>query len=96
MSVVIRLQRTGKPKQAHYRVVAIERSRGSTGKPIEILGSYDPRGETINKKLTVRQDRYEAWRKNGALPSVTVEKLMRQAQKSPAAPKAQTPAEPKP
>ena len=90
MSVVIRLQRTGKPKQAHYRVVAIERSRGSTGKPIEVLGSYDPRGETINKKLAVRHDRYEAWRKNGALPSVTVEKLMRQAQKSPAAPKAQT------
>jgi small subunit ribosomal protein S16 len=85
MSVVIRLQRTGKPKHAHYRVVAIERSRGSTGKPIEILGSYDPRGETINKKLTVRQDRYEAWRKNGALPSVTVEKLMRQVQKAPAA-----------
>ena len=95
MSVVIRLQRTGKPKQAHYRVVAIERSRGSTGKPIEILGSYDPRGETIAKKLVVRQDRYEAWRKNGALPSVTVEKLMRQAQKSPAAQPAPA-AEPKP
>ncbi|MCX5794191.1 MAG: 30S ribosomal protein S16 [Elusimicrobia bacterium] len=86
MSVVIRLQRTGKPKQAHYRVVAIERSRGSTGRPIEVLGSYDPRGETINKKLVVRQDRYEAWRKNGALPSVTVEKLMRQSQKKSAAP----------
>ena len=95
MSVVIRLQRTGKPKQAYYRVVAIERSRGSTGKPIEVLGSYDPRGETISKKLTMRQDRYEAWRKNGALPSVTVEKLMRQAQKSPAAKPAPA-AEPKP
>jgi small subunit ribosomal protein S16 len=89
MSVVIRLQRTGKPKQAHYRVVAIERSRGSTGKPIEILGSYDPRGETIAKKLVVRQDRYEAWRKNGALPSVTVEKLMQQVLKAPGTPKAQ-------
>jgi small subunit ribosomal protein S16 len=92
MSVVIRLQRTGKPKQAHYRVVAIEKSRGSTGRPIEILGSYNPRGETIAKKLVVRQDRYEVWRKNGALPSVTVEKLMRQSSKSPAAAKA----EPKP
>ncbi len=95
MSVVIRLQRTGKPKQAYYRVVAIERSRGSTGRPIEVLGSYNPRGETINKKLVVRQDRYEVWRKNGALPSVTVEKLMQQIQKSPAALKAQT-VEPKP
>ena len=94
MSVVIRLQRTGKPKQAHYRIVAIERSRGSTGKPIEVLGSYNPRGETIAKKFTVRQDRYEAWRKNGALPSVTVEKLMLQVQKAPAAQPAAATAKP--
>ena len=84
MSVVIRLQRTGKPKQAYYRLVAIERSRGSTGKPIEVLGSYDPRGETMAKKLVLRQERYDAWLKNGALPSETVLTLVRLAQKSPA------------
>ena len=41
--VVIRLQRKGKPHQPYYRVVAIEKARGATGKPIEVLGSYNPR-----------------------------------------------------
>jgi len=81
MSVVIRLQRTGKPKQAHYRVVAIERSRGSTGKPLEVLGSYNPRGENMDQKVSVSPERYEAWLKNGALPSPTVAQLMRSAHK---------------
>ena len=45
MAVVIRLQRTGKPKQAYFRVVAIEKGRGAAGKPI---GSSGPtiRGST--------------------------------------------------
>ncbi|HAM36728.1 MAG TPA: 30S ribosomal protein S16 [Elusimicrobia bacterium] len=82
MSVVIRLQRTGKPKQAYFRLVAIERSRGSTGKPIEVLGNYDPRGETPAKKLQLHKERYDAWLKNGALPSETVLNLVRMAQKT--------------
>ena len=76
MSVVIRLQRTGKPKQAYYRLVAIERSRGSTGKPLEVLGSYNPRGETMRDKLVMHRDRYEAWIKNGAKASETVVSLV--------------------
>jgi small subunit ribosomal protein S16 len=82
MSVVIRLQRTGKPKQAHFRLVAIERSAGATGKPLEILGSYNPRGETPAKKLQLRRERYENWLKNGALPSDTVSSLVRAAVKN--------------
>jgi len=84
MSVVIRLQRTGKPKQAHFRLVAIERSRGSTGKPLEVLGSYDPRVESAGRKLQLRRERYEAWLKNGARPSQTVASLIRAGQKAPA------------
>lgn len=80
MSVVIRLQRTGKPKQARFRLVAIERRYGSTGKPLEILGNYDPTGETPAKKLVVHQDRYDAWLKNGAKPSDTVASLVRSMQ----------------
>ena len=73
------MQRTGKPKQAHFRLVAIERRRGSTGKPLEVLGNYDPTGETPAKKLAVRRDRYDAWLKNGAKPSETVASLVRAA-----------------
>ncbi len=82
MAVVIRLQRTGKPKQAYYRVVAIDKKLGATGKPLEVIGSYDPRQESAGKKLQLKADRYEHWRKVGALPSETVENLVKNAQKA--------------
>ncbi|MDE1976104.1 MAG: 30S ribosomal protein S16 [Elusimicrobia bacterium] len=76
MAVVLRLQRTGKPKQAYYRVVAIEKARGAHGRPIEILGSYDPRAENEAKKMTVDQERVAYWMKNGAKPSETLGHLI--------------------
>ena len=82
MAVVIRLQRIGKPKQAYYRVVAIEKSRGATGKPLEVIGSYNPRGETASKKVQLKSDRFEHWVKNGALPSETVAALVKTAKKA--------------
>lgn len=75
MAVVIRLQRTGKPKQPYYRVVAIEKSRGSAGKPIEVLGSYNPRVEEPKEKVQLNLGRFEHWVKNGAKPSDTVANL---------------------
>jgi len=85
MAVVIRLQRKGKPHQPYYRVVAIEKSRGATGKPIEVLGSYNPRVESQGKKVAVKRDRYEHWIKVGAKPSETVESLVKAAFKAAAA-----------
>ncbi|UPT72855.1 MAG: 30S ribosomal protein S16 [Elusimicrobiota bacterium] len=83
--VVIRLQRKGKPHQPYYRVVAIEKARGATGKPIEVLGSYNPRVEIAGKKVEVNKDRYEYWIKVGAQPSDTVATLVKAAFKSAAA-----------
>ena len=85
MAVVIRLQRIGKPKQAYYRVVAIEKSRGATGKPLEVIGSYDPRQENVAKKVTLKQDRFAHWVKNVALPSETVATLVKRLNKKVAA-----------
>lgn len=82
MAVVIRLQRTGKPKQAYYRVVAIEKSRGARGKPIEVLGSYDPRAEGAAKKVRLDTERFDRWVKNGAHPSETVAQLAAAAKKA--------------
>ena len=81
MAVVIRLQRIGKPKQAYYRVVAIEKSRGATGKPLEVLGAYDPRQENAGKKVQLKKERFDYWIKNGALPSETVATLVKAFQK---------------
>ncbi len=82
MAVVIRLQRTGKPHQPYYRVVAIEKARAASGKPVEILGSYNPRGETAAKKVVVDAARYEHWIKAGAKPSETVATLVKSARKA--------------
>ena len=68
MAVVIRLQRTGKPHQPYYRVVAIEKARAASGKPVEILGSYDPRQPAAGKKVVLKKERYAHWIKVGALP----------------------------
>lgn len=80
--VVIRLQRKGKPHQPYYRVVAIEKARGATGKPIEVLGSYNPRVETPAKKTEINKDRYDHWIKVGAQPSDTVATLAKAAFKA--------------
>src|SRR5690242_11954136 len=58
MAVVIRLQRIGKPHQPYYRIVTIEKTRGATGKPVEVIGSYNPREESAGKKVVLKQDRY--------------------------------------
>ncbi|MHB2025918.1 MAG: 30S ribosomal protein S16 [Elusimicrobiota bacterium] len=77
MAVVLRLQRVGKPKQAYYRVVAIEKTRGAHGRPIEILGSYNPRIDNEAKKISIDQARVDHWVKNGAKPSETVGHLLK-------------------
>lgn len=85
MAVVIRLQRTGKTKQAYYRVVAIEKTRGPHGRPLEILGSYDPRGDKPKEKVRLNRERLDHWIKVGAKPSETVQSLAKLASKAEAA-----------
>ena len=77
MAVVIRFQRVGKPKHPHFRLVAIERTRGASGKPAEILGHYHPKAEKAKDKLVFDQERYAHWVSKGALPSETVGTLIK-------------------
>ncbi len=85
MAVVIRLQRKGKPHQPYYRVVAIDKARAASGKPIEVIGTYNPRTEAQGKKVEIKKERYEHWVKVGAKPSPTVESLVKAALKTAAA-----------
>lgn len=82
MAVALRLQRIGKPHQAYYRLVAIHRTRGPHGKPLEVLGSYNPRGEKTKDKVQFKLDRVDYWIKNGARASETVSSLVKSAQKA--------------
>ncbi|MFH1725609.1 MAG: 30S ribosomal protein S16 [Elusimicrobiota bacterium] len=81
MAVVIRLQRVGKPKQPYYRVVAVDSRVHAKRKPIEILGSYNPRADKAKDKVQVKQDRIEYWLNIGAKPSETVATLLKAASK---------------
>ena len=82
MAVVIRLQRHGKRTQPHYRMVAIEKSRGPHGRPLEILGHYDPKAEKDKDKVQLKTEKVEYWLKNGAKASSTVASLIKKAKKA--------------
>ncbi len=72
--VRLRFQREGKPGQAYYRLVAIDRRAKRDGRPIETLGYYNPRLE--KEKLTLDVPRMNYWRGKGAIPSDTVKNLL--------------------
>jgi small subunit ribosomal protein S16 len=75
--VRLRFQREGKPGQAHYRLVAVDRREKRDGRPVETIGFYNPRLE--KDKLTVKEDRVKYWREKGAQPSETVKNLLKES-----------------
>jgi small subunit ribosomal protein S16 len=70
---MIRLTRTGARKQPHYRVVVIEKARARNGRPVEVVGTYDPR--TNPASIELKRDRLEYWLSKGAKLSDRVSKL---------------------
>jgi small subunit ribosomal protein S16 len=77
LAVRIRLTRVGATKRPAYRVIAIDKRRSRDGRALEILGFYDPLTDPATVNLNT--ERIQAWIGNGAQPSDTVAKLMRQA-----------------
>jgi small subunit ribosomal protein S16 len=73
--VVIRLARSGKKKQAFYRVVVADSKRAVTSKFISIVGWYNPH----TKELNLKQDEVSEWLKKGAVPSNSVAVLLKNA-----------------
>lgn len=64
----IRLQRFGKKKAPIYRISVMEKSSKRDGKPVEVLGFYDP----ISKLLVYNTERAAYWKGVGAQASDTV------------------------
>jgi small subunit ribosomal protein S16 len=73
---MIRLKRTGARKKPQYRVVVIEKERARDGRPVEVVGTYNPR--TSPATLEVRRERVEYWVSKGAKMSDRVSKIMSQ------------------
>ena len=72
--LMIRLSRTGARKQPHYRVVVIEKERARNGRPVEVVGTYNPR--TNPASIELKRDRIEYWVSKGAIMSDRVGKIV--------------------
>jgi small subunit ribosomal protein S16 len=72
--LMIRLARTGARKKPHYRVVVIEKERARNGRPVEIVGTYNPRSKPASVEL--KRERIDYWRSKGAQLSARVNRIM--------------------
>lgn len=70
----IRLRRTGKKKQASYRVVVADQRDPRDGDFVEIVGHYNPR--TDPSTIVLKEDRIRHWLSKGAQPSETVHRIL--------------------
>ena len=71
---MIRLSRTGARKQPHYRVVVIEKERARNGRPVEVVGLYNPR--TSPASIELKRERIDYWVSKGARMSDRVSKIV--------------------
>ncbi len=72
--LMIRLARIGARKQPYYRVVVIEKERARNGRPVEVVGTYNPR--TTPASVTLKRERIDYWVSKGALCSDRVRKIL--------------------
>ena len=87
MAVHIRLARAGAKKRPFYRIVVADHRAARGGKFLENIGTFDPTREPNH--FTIDQERLTYWRSVGALPSATVDRLLkRQARAAAPAPAA--------
>lgn len=75
MAAVIRLKRVGSLKKPAHRIIVTDKRSPRDGKPIEILGSYDPKTEPAT--VRVNKERAEYWLRVGATPSPAVKTLLK-------------------
>jgi small subunit ribosomal protein S16 len=71
---MIRLSRTGARKQPQYRVVVIEKERARNGRPVEVVGTYNPR--TSPASIELKRERVDYWISKGAKMSDRVSKIV--------------------
>lgn len=72
--VKIRMTRMGSKKSPFYRVMAIDERKQRDGRPLEFLGTYDPR--VAPAALDLNMDAIESWVGKGAQLSDTVRTLV--------------------
>jgi small subunit ribosomal protein S16 len=75
MSVRVRLTRVGSKKNPIWRVVVADQRSPRDGRVIETIGRYNP--QTQPSEIVIDEERARHWLQNGAQPTGTVKKLLR-------------------
>jgi small subunit ribosomal protein S16 len=73
--LMIRLARFGAKKKPTYRVVVIDKERARDSRSVEVVGFYNPISQP--HVVTLKHERIDYWIKNGAQPSGTVSRLIK-------------------
>jgi small subunit ribosomal protein S16 len=81
--LMIRMARFGAKKKPTYRLVVIDKERARNSTAIEVVGTYNPISKP--KAILLKHERIAHWMKNGAQPSATVARLMKNNPPAPAA-----------
>jgi small subunit ribosomal protein S16 len=75
MAVKIRLARFGAKKRPFYRIVVADGRYPRDGRFLENVGTYNPMVEP--NEVTLKKERIEYWIGQGAIPSDTVNSLLK-------------------
>ncbi len=70
----IRLAEYGSKNRRTFRVVAIDESSRRNGKPVEILGFYNPLVKPAQLKIDM--ERLSYWKSQGAQVTIGVQKIL--------------------
>jgi small subunit ribosomal protein S16 len=76
MSVRIRLTRTGRKNEGHWRIAVFDSRTRRDGRYLENLGTYDPSEKKPESKVKLDLERYNHWVSQGALPTGPVARLL--------------------
>ena len=75
MAVKIRLARHGAKKKPFYRIVVADSESPRDGRFLENVGTYDPLYDPA--KIVLKTERIRYWIDQGALPTDTVQSLLK-------------------
>jgi small subunit ribosomal protein S16 len=84
MAVHIRLSRTGSKKRPFYRIVVTDHRSPRGGRFLENIGTFDPLHDS--GRFVIDDARLTYWRSHGALPSATLDRLIKRRDKTAAEP----------
>lgn len=78
--VKIRMTRMGSKKRPFYRVIAIDERSARDSRPIEFLGTYDPRIDP--PAVNINLEAIDGWLGKGAQLSGTIRSVVNRVRKS--------------